>query len=136
VRLHHIGIATNNIEKSIEHHRENFGYELTSEIVIDPIQKVRVAMLKRPDSMIGIELVEPIGADAPVVNHLKKNIYLYQLAYEVENIDEALRKARKSGSVIISRPQPSVLFNQRRIAFIFTPDRYIVEFVEKEIHEE
>ena len=133
MKLHHIGIAVKDIKKSINHHEKVLGYKLSSEIIYDPIQKCNVAMLSHPeDDKIGIELVEPVGDDAPVVNHLKKNIHLYQLAYEVENIEEALVNARKNGSIIISKPEPSVLFNQKKIAFIFTPDRYIIEFVEKE----
>ncbi|KKK48839.1 hypothetical protein LCGC14_3141080 [marine sediment metagenome] len=132
MKLHHIGIAVKDIKKSIKHHEKVLGYKLSSEIVFDSIQKCNVAMLHHPDdNKVGIELVEPVGEDAPVVNHLKKNIHLYQLAYEVENIEEVLSKARQNGSIIISKPEPSVLFNQKKIAFIFTPDRYIIEFVEK-----
>jgi methylmalonyl-CoA/ethylmalonyl-CoA epimerase len=132
LKLHHIGIAVKVIKKSIHHHEKVLGYKLSSEIVFDPIQRCNVAMLHHPeDDKVGIELVEPVGEDAPVVNHLKKNIHLYQLAYEVENIEVALTKARKNGSIIISQPKPSVLFNQKKIAFIFTPDRYIIELVEK-----
>ena len=119
------------IAKAVEHHQKVLGYVLTSEIVFDPLQKVRVAMLRHPEhDEVGLELVEPAADDAPVVNHLKKNVHLYQIAYEVPNVEETLARARANGAIIISHPKPSVLFGGRRIAFIFTPDGYIVEFVE------
>ncbi|MFW9929286.1 MAG: VOC family protein [Candidatus Thorarchaeota archaeon] len=131
MKLHHIGIAVKDIKKSIQLHEKLFGYRLVSDIVYDPIQKVNVAMLKSPNQdAVGLELVEPVGDDAPVINHLKKNIHLYQVAYEVEDIEKTIQELRKNGAIIISRPQPSILFNQRKIAFIFSPDKYIVELIE------
>ena len=48
---------------------------------------------------------------------------------------QALEEARAMKSIIILKPTPAKLFNNRKIAFIFTPDRYIIEFLETETSE-
>jgi len=131
MKMHHIGILTKDIRSGIRHHEALFNIRPTTEIVEDPIQKVSLVLLSG-QSMAGtyLELIQPLTDDSPVSNIVKRGMPLYHLCFEVEDIEEALEKTRISGSIIISGPTPAKLFNGRRIAFVYGPDHYVVEFLE------
>jgi methylmalonyl-CoA/ethylmalonyl-CoA epimerase len=131
MNLHHIGIATNDLLAGIRHHEEFFNIHPVTEIVEDPIQKSLLVLLSGPN-MGGtrIELVQPLSDDSPVSNIIQRGMPLYHLCFEVEDIEGTLEKARTRGALVISGPTPAKLFNGRRIAFIYGPDHYVVEFLE------
>ena len=133
VKMHHIGILTSDIRSGIRHHEDLFDIHPITEIVEDPIQKVSLVLLSG-DQIPGtsIELIQPLTGDSPVSNIIKRGMPLYHLCFEVEDVEKALEKTRERGSIIISRPTPAKLYNGRRIAFIYTPDHYVVEFLEAE----
>ncbi len=132
VKLHHIGIASNNLERSIRQHEELFGLNRISTIVEDPLQKVSLILMSDQRSPgIPIELVAPLGDQSPIRNLLKKGMHLYHLCYSVDDIESTLKKARKQKAIVVSGPSPARLYNGQRIAFIYTPDGYLVEFLEE-----
>lgn len=132
MKLHHVGIVTSDIKSGIQHHKNLFNFHPITEIVKDPIQKVAVVLLSSPEAgSMPIELIAPLTDNSPISNILKGKTSLYHLCFLVENIEEALRNARKHGAIIISRPAPAELYEGKRIAFIYTPDKYVVELLEK-----
>jgi methylmalonyl-CoA/ethylmalonyl-CoA epimerase len=56
---------------------------------------------------------------------------LYHLCYTVEDLEGELARFRRHGCVKISGPTPAVAFGGRRIAFLFTPQRDIIELLER-----
>lgn len=132
MKLHHIGIASENLEKTIQHHESLFNLHPITEVVDDPIHKVSVVLLSNPEGDITIELIAPLTEDSPVSNILRRGIHLYHLCYSVEDLEKTLKEARKQNSLIISGPAPAKLYGGRRIAFVYTADGYIVEFLEEE----
>ena len=69
------------------------------------------------DNGISIELVE-----GPVVSSIiKKGITLYHFCYEVEDIHSKINEFRKNSGLIIVKPTPAILFNNRLVSFINTP---------------
>jgi len=132
MRLHHVGIATDDLEKAIGHHETLFELHPITEIVEDPVHKVRVVLLSASHAKIPIELVAPLTEDSPVSNLLRRGIRLYHICYLVKDLEKNLEEARRQNSLIISKPAPSKLYGGRRIAFIYTPDGYLVEFLEEE----
>ena len=66
---------------------------------------------------VSIELVE-----GPIVNSIiKKGIKLYHLCYEVDDIHFKIKEFRKNNGLIIVKPTPALLFNNRLVCFIYTP---------------
>ena len=99
---------------------------------MDPIQRVEVCLLKRtsaPDEPV-LELVAPVGEDSPIEKVLERGGGAYHVCYEVEGLEEALREARAANCVLISGPEPAVAFGGRRIAWLYTPARLLVELLE------
>ncbi len=132
MRIHHIGIASENLERSIRNHEALFNMHPVTDIVEDPVQKVSVVMLSDTKGKgVPIELISPLDDESPVSNIVKKGIRLYHLCFTVENIESALKKAREAGALVISGPSPAKLYGGRKIAFIYTPDGYLVEFLEE-----
>jgi len=78
MRLHHIGIASNNIQEAIERHKALFGLRQVTSVVEDPVHKVSAVLLSDPRGVF-IELIAPLTDDSPVSNILKKGISLYHV---------------------------------------------------------
>jgi methylmalonyl-CoA/ethylmalonyl-CoA epimerase len=134
-RIHHVGVAVTSIEETLEFHIRTLGMKQVSNIIDDRRLKVRVVLLAindKPAESCLLELVEPLESPSPIDNILKQNNRLYHYCIEVNILESALKKARENHAVIALRPTPSALFNGRRIAFIFTPAHYLIEFLEKE----
>ena len=132
--IHHTGIAVSSIEEKLPFYFNALGMKQLTPIIHDPIQKVRVVLLgysaddQHPPF---IELVEPSGSSTPIDRFLQNNISLYHYCLEVDDIEAALQTARANKAMIIQKPVPAVLFNNRHIAWILTPDRYLIEFLQK-----
>ena len=132
MKLHHVGIVTEDIESGIQRYKDMFGFVPVTEVVDDPVQKVSVVLLSGPEAdSVPVELIAPLADDSPVSKILKGNVRLYHLCFLVEDIEEALKNFRSHGAIIISGPVPAELFEGKRIAFVYTPDKYVVEPLEK-----
>jgi len=132
LRFAHMGVAVADLAKAQASFREMFGYELHSGPFDDPIQKVSVCFLGTSDRADPvIELIAPLGEDSPIKRLLAKGGGAYHLCYEVADIDKTLTESKAKGCVMVSGPVPAVAFGGRRIAWLYTPARQLVEFVER-----
>ncbi|HKJ05494.1 MAG TPA: methylmalonyl-CoA epimerase [Geopsychrobacteraceae bacterium] len=114
-KINHIGIAVKNLENAIPFYRDQLGmiFEGTEEVAE---QRVRVAFLKVGDSRI--ELLEPTSTDSPVAKFLEKNGEgIHHLAYEVQDIEKALRELDAQGVRLIDK-EPRRGAHGSRIAFL------------------
>ena len=131
-RLHHVGFVINSIQDSIQDFAESLGCTWDGALIFDPLQKVRVAFLK-----VGaageplIELVEPAGEDSPVNAFLKRGPGLHHICYEVGNLEEELRKSRSQSCLTVRPPLPAIAFGGRRIAWVYTKARLLLEYLER-----
>ena len=68
----------------------------------------------------------------PVDNVLSqgKNI-LNHVAYKVDNIEEAIKRLQNLNNILITGPIKAKAFDNKRIAFLFTKLRFIIELIEK-----
>jgi len=88
-RLNHVGVATPSIERSLERYRTLFGAEPHGAPFDLPAQGVRVCFVDAPNSQI--ELIEPLGADSPIVKFLERNPEggQHHVCFEVPDIEVA-----------------------------------------------
>jgi methylmalonyl-CoA/ethylmalonyl-CoA epimerase len=132
--LHHIGIVVPSIRSTVDGFSQTLGRSWDGKIIHDPLQGVHVAFLasvNNPSEPL-IELVEPAGEDSPVTGFLKRGGGMNHLCYEVPSLSEQLKKSRADGSLIVKQPMPAVAFDGRLIGWVFTPQRMLVEFLEKQ----
>lgn len=116
----HVGVAVRSI-------RDLVGPEI--EIVQDPKQRVSVAFLDFAG--LRVELIEPLGEHSPVEASLQKGQTLVHLCFRVADLDQALASARSSGLHQIARPVPARAFDDRRIAWVFSPTVGLIELLEE-----
>jgi len=131
VKLHHVGFVVDSIQESVESFARSLGATWDGNIVFDPVQKVRVTFLQganATDSLI--ELVEPGAPDSPVSRFLERGGGLHHLCYQVDNLDSHLRFCQSVGTIVIRPPVPAVAFGGRRIAWVVTKRRLLMEFLE------
>ena len=130
MKIDHLGIATDGIEKALRFWSENLGLEnVHTETVED--QKVRVAMLPIGESRI--ELLEPTSDDSPISKFLqKRGGGIHHLAVQVENIEDSLAKLKDAGMRLIDE-QPRIGAGGCRIAFVHpgSSGGVLLELVEK-----
>lgn len=131
--LHHLGFVVSSISAVAEDFAISMSAHFDGEIIFDPIQRVRVAFFHPADARNPVfELVEPASDDSPVSNFLKKKGGgLHHVCYEIDDLESGLREARGTGLVIVSDPAPAVAFAGRRIAWVSSKRRLLVELLER-----
>ena len=104
-RLNHVGVATPSIESSIATYRDLLGAQVIGAPFDLPAQGVRVCFVDTPNSQI--ELIEPLGADSPILKFLEKNPLggQHHLCYEVPDIHAAKAWFEGKGARILGEPR-------------------------------
>ena len=103
-----------------------------SESFEDEIQGARVIFLGLPpDGAVRIELVEPLGASSPVAGFDQKGGGLHHLCFEVDGLESQISQMKTLKAMLIRRPQPAVAFGGRRIAWMRTREKLLVEYLER-----
>jgi methylmalonyl-CoA/ethylmalonyl-CoA epimerase len=130
--FHHVGFVVASIEKSAASFAQTLGAEWDGHIIHDPNQGVRVTFLhsRHPSDPL-FELVEPAGDNAPVEAFVKRGGGLHHVCYEVGNLEEALARIRSVGGLVTRQPLPAVAFGGRRIAWVYTKHKLLIEYLER-----
>jgi methylmalonyl-CoA/ethylmalonyl-CoA epimerase len=134
-KLLHVGVAVPALGPTTELLSDLFGYRVVSGPFDDPIQKVAVNFLAQGESdAVEIELIAPLGEDAPIRSILKKDgSAAYHFCFETTDIEGALAHAQSLGCIVVAKPVPAVAFEGRRIAWIYTKSRQLFELVEARV---
>jgi len=133
VRFHHVGYAV----REIDAYLKDFLVPLfapidVTEPVADPIQQVRVCFATMPGGTV-IELVEPLSEESPLCSIIGSSRGgVYHLCYEVDDLDGEIQRFRRKGCLPLGKQVPAAAFNGRRIVFLLTPQRDLIELVERE----
>jgi len=130
--FHHVGFVVGSITQAAPGFAESIGANWDGIVIHDPLQGVQVTFLRPrvPQSPV-VELVEPDDDDSPVMSFLKRGGGLHHFCYEVGEIEKQLEIARSMGMLIAKPPQPAAAFGGRRIAWVYTRQRLLLELLEK-----
>jgi len=132
LKLHHIGFVVSSIEESAASFAQFLGASWDGQIFTDPLQKVRVSFFESPNTRDSkIELVEPAERGSPVTRFLERGGGLHHLCYEVEDPESHLESCKSLGIIILRAPVRAVAFGGRRIAWVITKKKLLVEFLER-----
>jgi methylmalonyl-CoA/ethylmalonyl-CoA epimerase len=130
--FHHIGFVVASIADSVHAFAAMLQADWDEQVFHDPNQCVRVTFLKNRRTGDPLwELVEPAGEKSPVQSLAAKGGGLHHVCYVVENLEQALSDARTLGALITRQPMPAVAFGGRRIAWIYTKNRLLIEYLER-----
>jgi methylmalonyl-CoA/ethylmalonyl-CoA epimerase len=128
MEFHHIGLATDNIKKSIQIFEK---LEFTADkIIFDDLQQVNICFLRKkghPD----IELIEPISEKSPVRNILDKvGTTPYHLCYTTTDILKEIITLKQNDFLLVVKPVVAIAFNMKNICFCYNKHFGLLELVE------
>jgi methylmalonyl-CoA/ethylmalonyl-CoA epimerase len=114
-RIDHIGVAVADLDAAIDLHVNVYGLELVHRETVEE-QGVEAVLLDVGENHV--ELLAPLHDDTPVGRHLaKRGPGLHHVAYQVSDIDAALRALRDQGLRMIDE-RPRIGIRGSRVAFV------------------
>lgn len=130
--FHHVGYVVSSIAKVGHAFARSLGAEWDGVIIHDPLQEARVTFMRcgGPETP-AVELVEPAGEKSPLHKVVAKGGGLHHICYEVDSLDVQLSQSRSAGCLIVKDPLPAVAFGGRRIAWVYTRQKLLVEYLER-----
>lgn len=130
-RFHHVGYIVPSINDIARNFCESIEANWDGVVIHDPLQQVFVSFLqsRTPNDPL-IELVEPASPNSPVTSFLERGGGLHHLCYQVNSLEEQLELSRKTRCFIVRPPLPAVAFGGRRIAWVYTKSKLLVEYLE------
>ena len=130
--FHHVGFVVSSIAETVERFRQAIEGEWDGEIILDPHQSVRVSFLrgKNPADPL-LELIEPEGDHSPVLSFLKRGGGIHHVCYLVECLETELAACPARGMLVVRPPLPAAAFGNRRIAWVCTSDKFLIEYLER-----
>lgn len=131
-RMHHVGFVVASIDETVSSFARSLGARWEGKVVHDPLQSVRVTFLRASLSTDPlIELVEPAGSESPVIDFLKGGGGLHHICFEVDALEAQLALSRSQGALIVRKAVPAVAFEGRRIAWVYTKHKLLLEYLER-----
>ena len=127
MRIHHVGVAVNDLDAAVELYQKVFGAELTHRAANE---ELTAAFLRAGEAEV--ELLQPLREDTPVAKFLaNRGPGLHHIAVAVPDIDRAIAEARAEGLEMIDQ-EPRIGLHGTRIAFVHPKSvgGVLTEFVE------
>ncbi|MBW3589760.1 MAG: methylmalonyl-CoA epimerase [Actinobacteria bacterium] len=129
-KIEHIALAVSDLEAAIDHYTQIWGLSLEHRETVED-QGVEEAMFRLGDSYL--QLLAPLSPESPVGRFIRRSGEgLHHIAYEVDDIEQALSDLKKSGVTLIDE-QPRTGSRGTKIAFVHPKGNLglLVELVQK-----
>ena len=129
MKIHHVGVAVEDLDAAIKLYTTIFGAELTHRATNEK-DGLAAAFLRAGEAEV--ELLTPLREDTPVGKFLaKRGPGLHHIAVAVPDIDKAMADARAQGLELIDA-EPRIGLHGTRIAFVHPKSvgGVLTEFVE------
>ena len=130
--FHHVGYVVASIQDVVQRYAQAIDADWDGAIIHDPNQMVRVTFIRgkiAADPLI--ELVEPAGDKSPVLSFLNRGGGIHHICYVVDSLEKQLEACRSKGILVVRPPLPAAAFGNRRIAWVCTTDRFLIEYLER-----
>jgi methylmalonyl-CoA/ethylmalonyl-CoA epimerase len=129
IKLHHIGILTNDIDKTTDFYQQVLGFHLINNRVKDEIQQCWLQLL-HDDKGYCLELIKPIDSKSPVYSLLMQRAGPVHICYSTDHFEDDFIFMRNRKCVPAGKIVPAKLFNDKRIIFLLTPSDELIELLE------
>jgi len=130
LEFHHVGMVVPQIEPVADFYEKVLGYTRQGPVIEDPVQKVRIQFLELHG--FTLELLEPLGEQSPVARFMKAGGGLNHICYACNDIEAELRRFKSKGLTIACVPTPAPAIESRKVAFVVSRNREVIELVEKD----
>ena len=128
MKIHHIGIKVDNIEKNIFLF-EKLGYKLEKPIVFDHVQSNKIALLRDNENFL-LELIEPINDTSTIKN---ASYGYHHICYLVESYSDFILNFKKMKiGKIFTKFIEAPAFNHKLVLFSCLQNGILVEFLFEE----
>jgi len=132
--MHHVGYVVRSIREAAQGFIDSLALEWDGRVIHDPLQTVCVSFFRpRAAGSPLIELIEPAGSGSAVERFLEQGGGLHHLCFEVDSLEAQLERTKTSGDLIVHPAAPAVAFEGRRIAWVYTKSKLLVEYLEKRL---
>lgn len=132
MKLHHIAYVCEDVEAKARSLAEMCGCSPIGSPIEDDVRQVRILFLKTQTD-VDIELLEPLGENSPIAAKLRQGGGLYHFCFEVADLDSHLERIIREGKArLTTEVAPAPAIDGRRVAFVVTAERDLIEFVEAE----
>ena len=129
MEVHHLGIIVDDLKNSTIEFEESIGGSKEGKEILDEGIGVTIQFIKDPSGIL-YELVQPIDEDSKIFSVLKTNNHLHHIAYKVDLIEERVKELRNNGFGTLTKLMKAKAFENKRVVFLLSPNKYIVELVE------
>src|SRR2546430_3132405 len=104
-RISHLGLAVKDLDEAVKLYEQVFGLKVAHRWVAEA-DRMEAATFKIGD--LEIELMQPLATDSPVGRFIdRRGEGIHHIAYKVDDVGEALERARDSGIQTIDQaPRP------------------------------
>lgn len=130
MRIHHIGYAVKNIEKSVEQFKI-LGFEKEGSIIYDETRNVNIIFMINENYRI--ELIESGNREkpSPIDGYLKKkNGVPYHLCYETLDIEKEIERLLANKFILVEEPKEAIAIKNCKVAFLYSGEIGLLELVE------
>ena len=127
--IDHVGIVVGSLDRAAAYYTATFGLRPVNGRIVDPLQDVELQFLE-DDGGTRLELIRPLSADSPAARALSQGGGLNHICYRVENLEASVEALVANGAKVVREPLPAVAFDGRRVTFLYTRERELIEFVE------
>ena len=127
--IDHVGIVVGSIDRAAAYYTSTFGLRPVRDRLVDPLQDVELLFLE-DDRGTRLELIRPLSEDSPAARALKQGGGLNHICYRVDNLESSMEALVANGAKVVREPLPAVAFDGRRVTFLYTRERELIEFVE------
>ena len=127
--IDHVGIVVGSLDGATAYYTSTFGLRAINGRIIDPLQDVELQFLE-DDGGARLELIRPLSANSPSARALRQGGGLNHICYRVDDLESSMKILVDTGAKVVREPLPAVAFDGRRVAFLYTRQRELIEFVE------
>ena len=114
-KINHVGIAVSSIQEAIALYTDVLGLPVVAEETVEE-QKTKTAIISVGESKI--ELLEATDPESPIATHIeRRGEGIHHLAFEVDDINAALKRMRDKGIRLIDE-EPRKGVENSTIAFL------------------
>ena len=120
-RLNHIAIAVTDLAAAARVYRDTLGADVSAPVPL-PEHGVRVIFVNLPNTKV--ELLEPLGADSPILPYLEKNPHggMHHVCYEVDDITAARDRLVAAGARVLGSGKPQIGAHGKPVLFLHPRD--------------
>jgi methylmalonyl-CoA/ethylmalonyl-CoA epimerase len=120
-RLNHVAIAVRDIARAAATYRDTLGAEISA-TVPQPDHGVSTVFITLPNTKI--ELLEPLGADSPILKFLDRNPDggIHHVCYEVDDILAARDRLKGQGARVLGDGNPKIGAHGKPVLFLHPKD--------------